>query len=103
MCRIILSKDISTYYLYEKKAKRTMSLSNVLVYSFVIIHYIVEKSNFVAIIYKQKRHINDCYKIHGKQGIKMPKKDEYVRFKNYEGKIKLSFMICADFESVLAP
>ena len=63
----------------------------------------MEESNFVAIAYKQKRHINDCYKVNGKQGIKMPKKYEYVGFKNYEGKIKSSFMICADFESILAP
>ena len=29
--------------------------------------------------------------------IKMPKKDECVRFKNYERKIKSPFMIYADF------
>ena len=33
--------------------------------------------------------------------IKMPKKGEYVRFKNYENKIKSPFMIYADFESIL--
>ena len=33
---------------------------------------------------------------------KMPKKDEYVRFKICERKIKSSFMIYADFESILA-
>ena len=32
----------------------------------------------------------------------MPKKGEYIRFKNYERKIK-SFMIYADFESILVP
>ena len=31
----------------------------------------------------------------------MPKKvNEYVRFKNYKAKIKRSFMIYADFESI---
>ena len=31
-----------------------------------------------------KHHIKDCFKINGKQRIIMPKKDEYVKFKNYE-------------------
>ena len=31
----------------------------------------------------------------------MPKKGEYVKFKNFERKIKSSFMIYADFESTL--
>ena len=46
-------------------------------------------------------HINDCFKIDGKQRIRMPKQGEYVRFKNSERKIKLPFMIHADFESIL--
>ena len=33
----------------------------------------------------------------------MPKKDEYVKFKNFERNIKPPFMIYADFESVLVP
>ena len=33
----------------------------------------------------------------------MTKKGEYVKFKNYEIKIKLPFMIYADFGSVLVP
>ena len=33
--------------------------------------------------------------------IKMPKKGEYVRFKNYERKIKSQYMIYADFEIIL--
>ena len=35
--------------------------------------------------------------------IKMPKKGECVRFKNYERKIKSAFMIYADFEGILVP
>ena len=31
-----------------------------------------------------KHHIKDCFKINGKQRIIMPRKDEYVKFKNYE-------------------
>ena len=33
----------------------------------------------------------------------MPKKGEYVKFKNFERKIKSSFTIYADFESILVP
>ena len=33
----------------------------------------------------------------------MPKNGEYVRFKNYERKIKSPFMIYADFEIILVP
>ena len=35
--------------------------------------------------------------------IVMPEKGEYVKFKNYERKIKSPFMIYADFESILVP
>lgn len=44
-----------------------------------------------------------CHMDDAKQRIKMAKKGEYVNFKNYDRKIKLSFMICADFESILLP
>ena len=37
------------------------------------------------------------------KGLRRPKKDKYVRFKNYESKIKSLFMIYADFESILVP
>ena len=33
----------------------------------------------------------------------MPKKGEYVKFKNFETKMKSPFMIYADFESILVP
>ena len=51
------------------------------------IHYIVEENIFVVIIYI----------------LYIPKKDEYVKFKNPERKLKLPFMIYADFESILGP
>ena len=35
-----------------------------------------------------KGHIKDCFKINGKQRILMPEKGEYVKFKNFERKIK---------------
>ena len=50
-----------------------------------------------------KCHIRDCFKIKGKQTIKMPKKSESVKSKNFERKIKSPFMIYADFESILVP
>ena len=52
---------------------------------------------------KLKRHIKYCFKINGKQTIKMPKKSEYIKFKKFGRKIKSSFMIYADFESILVP
>ena len=48
-------------------------------------------------------HFRDCFKINGKQTIKMPKKGEYVKFTNFERKIKSPFTIYADFESILVP
>ena len=48
-----------------------------------------------------KRDIKDCFKINDMQRIMMPKKDEYVKFRNYERKIKSLFIIYADFESIL--
>ena len=42
-----------------------------------------------------KRHINDCFKINDKQTIKMPKKGESVKFKDFEIKIKSPFVIYA--------
>ena len=51
-----------------------------------------------------KRHIKDCFKNNGKETIKMPKKGEYLKFKDFERKIKSSFMIYADLcESILEP
>ena len=43
-----------------------------------------------------KRHIKDCLNINGKQTIKMNKKGKYVKFKNFERKIKSPFMIYTD-------
>ena len=48
-----------------------------------------------------KRYSKDCFKINGKQMIKMPKKGEYVKFKIL--KEKSPFMIYADFESIVVP
>ena len=94
--------------LIGKEKKHTVFLSMISIDSCVIIHYIVEKNIFVAFVYMlslQKKylkcHIKHCFKINGKQIVKMPKKGEYVKFKNFERKVKSPFMIYADFESIL--
>ena len=50
-----------------------------------------------------KRYIKDCFKINGKETIKITKKGEYVKFKYFERKTKSSFMIYVDLESILVP
>ena len=45
--------------------------------------------------------VNYCFNFDGKQMIKTLKKCEYVRLKGYERKIKSSFMIYGNFESIL--
>ena len=45
----------------------------------------------------------DCFKINDKQRIIMPKRGEFVKFKNYERTIKSPFIIYSDFESILVP
>ena len=63
-------------------------------------HHCLQASSKEEIL---KFHVKDCYKINGNQWIKIPKKGEYVRFKNYENKIKSTFIIYGDFESILVP
>ena len=76
-----------------------MFLWHILILLCIIIHYIVEKTFFVAIVCKLlalknlKCQAKDCFKVNGKIITKMPKKGEFVRFKNYERKIKSSFTI----------
>ena len=50
-----------------------------------------------------KCYLKDCFKINGKQRIITPEKGDYVKFKNYERKIKSPLVIYADFESILVP
>ena len=50
-----------------------------------------------------KCHINDCFKINGKKMAKMSKKGEFIKFNNYERKVKSAFMIYADFKSIPVP
>ena len=48
-----------------------------------------------------KCYIKDWFKINCKQKIKILQNGEYVRFKNYERKIKSPFMTYADLENTL--
>ena len=48
-------------------------------------------------------HIKDCFKVIDKQRCPIPTKDEYVKFRNYERKEKLPFIIYACFESIQVP
>ena len=47
-----------------------------------------------------KRHIKDCFTINGKQRINISKKGKYIKFLNFEIKIKSLFMIYTDFERI---
>ena len=76
--------------------------------SYTITQQIVEENIFFSLLLASfrttdvlKYNIDDCFKINGKQRIRMPMKGEYVKFKNYERKIKSPFMIYADFEKIL--
>ena len=63
-------------------------------------HYCVQPFSTEEI---SKRHIKDCFKTNGMQMVIIPKNDKYVKFKNYERKIKSLFIIYIDFESILVP
>ena len=87
-----------------------MLLSKISIESCMIIYYIVEENVFIvfclrAFITKEilKRHIKDRFNINRKQTIMIPKKDEYIKFKNFERKIKSPFMVYANFEIILVP
>ena len=69
----------------------------------MIIHYIVKENIFDVIVYTLSLHIKDCFKINGKQRIIMPKKGEYIKFRNFKRKKLPSIMVYADFESILVP
>ena len=48
----VAKKNTFIYYKQEKKERGTMFLSKILTLSCMIIHYIVEESNFVVNVYK---------------------------------------------------
>ena len=46
-------------------------------------------------------HVNDCFKTNDKCTIKMAKKGETIKFRNYTRKTNSPLMIYADFEGIL--
>ena len=87
-----------------------MFLSQILIDSRMIINYILEENTFCryrlhAFVKEEilKHHIKYSFQINGKQRIKMSKKSKYFKFKNFERKIKLPFIIYVVFESILVP
>ena len=50
-----------------------------------------------------KLEIKDCIENNGKQRIKMHKKGERVKFRNFKQKTKSPFVIYKDFGSILVP
>ena len=88
--------------------KLNMFLSNVLILSCVIMHYVIEKTHSCRNCLEAfsteeilKSHINDCFKVNVQQMIQKSKGCKNVKFKNYEGKIKSPCKIYADFGSIL--
>ena len=86
-----------------------MFLLKILITLCMIIPYIIEK-HFCRYCLQAfsteeilKRHIKDCVKINSKKRTIKLKKGEYVKFRNYERKIKSAFIIYADFESIFVP
>ena len=55
-----------------------------------ICHYSLQAFSTTEVL---KSHVNDCFRINGKQMVQLSKTGEYVRFKNCENKIKSPFMI----------
>ena len=71
--------------LIEEKNKRHYVLIKDFNIPCMIMLYIVE-NNFVIVLWTFN-HINDCFKINGKQMTlkkHLPKEDGYVKFENYE-------------------
>ena len=105
MCHKILPKGILIYYF--KRIRQKALLFSTFMYLHTLYHgrkyfsrYCLQAFSTAEIL---KSYVNDCFEINLKKKIKMPKKDEYARFKNYERKIKPPFMIYSHFESILVP
>ena len=50
-----------------------------------------------------KRHIKDCFKNNEKRRMMMSRKDEYLKFKYYQRKIRSPFVIYPYFETIRVP
>ena len=92
-------KHAESLLIGEGKKKHYVLMNDISIDSCMIIHCIAAFTTEEVL----KRHIKDSFKINGKETINMPKKGEYVKFKNFERKRKSPLVIYADFESILAP
>ena len=54
-------------------------------------HYYLQAFSAEEIL---KRHIKDCFKINGKHEIKMPKKGQHNKLKNFDRKKMAIFDLC---------
>ena len=77
--------------------KKTCTIHHRKIYFY---HYCLQAFSTEEIL---KCCIKGCFKINGKKRSLCLKKGEYVKFKNYERKIKSPFIIYADFENILVP
>ena len=66
----------------------------------IFVHYCLQSFSTAQVL---ERSVNGCFKTNYRQMIKITKKGQAVKFKNYTRKIKSPFIICADFESILVP
>ena len=46
------------------------------------------------------KHRTNCITINGKQAIKMPEKDNILKFNNFHKQLPVPFLIYADFEAI---
>ena len=103
-----LKKDMLVYYLIGEQGQRHYDLikdSDTFMCHYTlrrgykhVCRYCLQAFSTEEVL---KCRVKDCFKINGKQKFKMPKKGEYVRFKNYERKIKLPSMNYTDFGIIL--
>lgn len=94
---LLLEENNKKHYAFIKDFKRFMYNRTLHVGRKHFCRYCLQASSTEEILRCQ---INGGFKINTNQRIKMPKRDEYVKCKNYERKIKSTFMIYAHFESM---
>ena len=77
-----VKKNMSIFYKQEKKKRDIMFLLKTLTISCMmkICRYCLQTFSIEEIL---KNYIKDCFKINGKQRIIMPKKSDFIKFKNY--------------------
>ena len=93
--KIRKEKNIQSIYLcYEDKRFNILIHFNILIFSYVIIIYIVEKIfyHYCLQVFSteeiSKHHVKGWFKINGKKGLYSLKNGEYVKFKTFKRKTK---------------